>query len=374
MSTTLSTRRKRSVLVISFFIVVGLRSCVGAGPAQGQVQVEMTLHNKSFYLGAGAPVVITAVNSGENKVMVALREKLRGASNSHLEVRNETGEPVDYIGWEENGSSASQGGRFFPLPPGEKATRRLNLAKLYRLEQPGAYKVRTYVTVAEEKIFTARKEKISVILGREKVFTPWQNFRVIPGKEAFRKDIKVIRRRRPGSEAPEREDASLIVYALPKVHVAYYKRTFQKDGNETTIYKRMMEVDPARKPRVLTDADGEVHILVAQRLLPIKEIKKRFKDSPFLHTEHLRYRHYMWYKAVASDGRLVKNRRLSMAREDKTELRLVQAANRTIEVHKSGGLGVYSPPWKKPKRRPPSSQQPRAKETSDTPKEPPARP
>lgn len=342
---------QKTLVVTSIVVLVANVVVMGESPpaSKDAVTIKLILPKKPILLGEKISVKMVARNSTSGKAKIALESLGWDRNNCHLFVQTDEGEPVEYIG----ASIEVLGPCWQTVPPGGQITRELNVTMKYKLEHPMKYRIRCYATV-----------------GKERVFSPWREFQIVTGKEAFRKDIKVVRLR-PGSEAPKREDDSLIVYALPKVHLAYYKRTFQKGGKKTTTYKRLIEVDPNHKPQVLTDARGEVHILLARRQLPRNEIEKRFKDYPSTYKMHLRYRRYMTYKTAASDGRLQGNRRLSMAKEDKNELRLVEAANRTIEVHEFKDVGVYSHPWHKPKPRSRPSQRPGVTKTSDTPKKSP---
>ena len=342
---------QRTLVVTSIVVLAANVVVMGNPPAasKSSVTVKTVLLKKTFLLGQRVLLDTVAVNHGDTEVRVSLGMHGLSIHATHLIVQDDMGQQVKYIG----PSTETFGEKWRTVPPGELIGPQVNLGRFFDISQPGKYRVRCYAYIANTK-----------------VYSNWCVFQVVPGKEAFRKDIKLIRPH-PQPDAPKHEDASLIVYALPKVHLAYYKRTFQKDGKKTTIYKRMIEVDPAWDPQVLIDVDGEVHILLARRQLPKNQIEKRFKDFPSTYKMHLKYRRYMWYKTVASHGRLQEYRRLSMAKEDKTELRLVEAANRTVEVHEFKDVGVYSPPWKKPRRRSRSSQQPGVTKTSDAPKESP---
>ena len=349
-------RRLNSIIVLGL-VVAAVAALILTVPIRASspktssspFRLKAVMRQVTFFLGVDIPVTAVLDNTGKKELKAALQRRPRAP---YLIVEDSAGKLPECV----MEIFDMEGPAWETVPPGKQLTLDMNAAEFYRIDMPGRYRLKCYARLANTK-----------------VYSNWSVFEVVPGKEAFRKDIKVIRPR-PEPGAPKREDASLIVYALPKVHLAYYKRTCQKNGKKTTTYKRMVEVDPGHKPQVLTDTDGEVHILLLRRQLPRKEIEKRFKGFQRTYDRHLKYRCYVRYKTRASDGQLKEDRRLWMAKEDKTELRLVEAANRTIQVRQfkeSKDLGVYSHPWKKPKPRSRPSQRPGATETPDAPKKSP---
>ncbi len=344
--------------IVGIVIVITSVSLMGKPPAasKSSVTVKAVLPKKTFLLGERVFVNGVAVNHGDTEVRVSLDRHGLTKAATHLIVQDDMGEQVKYIG----PSTETFGEAWRIVPPGELIKRQVTLGRFFDISQPGKYRVRCWADIANTK-----------------VYSKWHTFEVVTGKETFRKDVKFTRAR---PEGPKPEDASIVVYALGKLHVAYYIRTVEKDGKKTTTYKHLgyvlyKKVDPTYDPQVLRDTDGEIHVLVAEHQRPEAEVREQFGDFPGLLKEHLEQRFFWWYQTRASDGKLKENRRVGVNKHEKKEetpyLRLIKPKAGPVELHlfsaKGEDLGVYTSPGKKTKKVPATRRASRPGSTSPTP-------
>ena len=335
---------RRITWIAGIVIVITSVSLIAKSPdtTRDTLEVKLVLEGKRFFLGEDEiPVKTVAMNTGKKDCKAALE---MGPLSRFIEVQRKDGtRPECLMNFDDMG-----GPHFKTIHAGGQIILKSNLAELHKIDLPTEYRVRC-----------------SALVGNEQVYSKWHTFEVVTGKEKFRKDVKFTRARREG---PKAEDASIVVYALAKFHVAYYIRTVEKDQKKTTTYKRLEnvlsdKVDPTYDPQVVRDTDGEIHVLIAERQMPEAEVRQQFKEFPRFLKEHLEQRFFVWYSTRASDGKLEQNRRVGVNKHEKKEetpyLRLIKPKTGAVDLHlfsaKGEDLGVYTSPGQKTKQAPTSS-------------------
>ena len=193
--------------------VAGLSAQIGLADGRADsLKVELILQRKSFFLGEKIEIEVAATNRGKTEARVALSRLTSSERGFHVEVARKDGKPTEYRGPE----IEDFGEDWAMVPPGKTARRKLNLIRFFGLDDLADYRVRAFATV-----------------GAARVYTAWHKFSVVPAKEVFRRDIKIARR---PPAAPEQETVSLIVYALPKFQLAYFRRVDQQNKQKTVTF------------------------------------------------------------------------------------------------------------------------------------------
>ncbi|MHC4983649.1 MAG: HEAT repeat domain-containing protein, partial [Planctomycetota bacterium] len=315
-----------------------LTTALAATPPSPGVRATLILPKRTFLLGENVTATLRAKNATKTPVELTLGAHSMEAGSDQVIVLDASDKPLEYIGAHVDEWQTSFC-KWHALSPGEETSRAVELTDVRLFDRTGKYRLRGYANVRKPGRY-------------ERVYSPWVEFELITGPEAFRKEVTFTHARPAG---PKREHAAVIIYALPKAHVAYYRRAFQADGEQTVVYRRLVEVEPGHVPQLLKDNDGELHVLVTERPWTQAEAEARLLGLPELYRQRLNGRYYVWYHTWPADGRLREKRRAHVWNEHGLSLRLVLAANGEVELHEFTPDGKDRGPYRPraPEDRPP---------------------